>query len=102
MAPAESRSVASTHVCRNARQTGRQTAFRGKAPTVMTDLKTLFSQLIRFETELWSAIDARLRAAAVWPRTGLEPMQVIARRESCRVNDIADELAITAGGTSKL
>jgi len=68
----------------------------------MTDLKTLFSQLIRFETELWSAIDARLRAAYGLPLSRFEPMQVIARRESCRVNDIADELAITAGGTSKL
>jgi DNA-binding MarR family transcriptional regulator len=29
-------------------------------------------------------------------------MQVISRRRSCRVHDIADELAITIGGTSKL
>ena len=29
-------------------------------------------------------------------------MQVIARRGACRVNDIAEELAITVGGTSKL
>jgi len=29
-------------------------------------------------------------------------MQVIARRSSCRVYDIADELSITIGGTSKL
>lgn len=29
-------------------------------------------------------------------------MQVIARRGTCRVQDIADEMAITVGGTSKL
>ena len=29
-------------------------------------------------------------------------MQVIAGRPSCRVNDIAEELSITIGGTSKL
>jgi DNA-binding MarR family transcriptional regulator len=29
-------------------------------------------------------------------------MQVIARHPSCRVNDIAEELSITIGGTSKL
>jgi DNA-binding MarR family transcriptional regulator len=68
----------------------------------MTDLKALFSELIRFETELWNAIDARLRSEYDLPLNRFEPMQVIARRESCRVNDIAEELAITVGGASKL
>jgi MarR family transcriptional regulator, organic hydroperoxide resistance regulator len=68
----------------------------------MTDLLDLFHQLVRFETELWNAVDARLRADFDLPLTRLEPMQVIARRPSCRVNDIAEELSITIGGTSKL
>jgi DNA-binding MarR family transcriptional regulator len=68
----------------------------------MTDLLDLFHQLIRFETELWDAVDARLRADFELPLTRLEPMQVIARHPSCRVNDIAEELSITIGGTSKL
>jgi MarR family transcriptional regulator, organic hydroperoxide resistance regulator len=68
----------------------------------MTELLDLFHQLVRFETELWNAIDARLRADFDLPLTRLEPMQVIARRPSCRVNDIAEELSITIGGTSKL
>ena len=38
----------------------------------------------------------------VLPLSRLEPMQVIARRPSCRVYDIAEELSITIGGTSKL
>jgi MarR family transcriptional regulator, organic hydroperoxide resistance regulator len=69
---------------------------------VMTDLLDLFHQLVRFETELWNAVDARLRSEFNLPLSRLEPMQVIARRPSCRVNDIAEELSITIGGTSKL
>ena len=68
----------------------------------MTDLLELFHQLVRFETELWNAVDARLRDDFDLPLSRLEPMQVIARRPSCRVNDIAEELSITIGGTSKL
>ena len=68
----------------------------------MTDLLELFHQLVRFETELWNAVDARLRDEFDLPLSRLEPMQVIARRPSCRVNDIAEELSITIGGTSKL
>ena len=28
----------------------------------MADLKVLFSELVRFETDLWNAVDARLRS----------------------------------------
>jgi MarR family transcriptional regulator, organic hydroperoxide resistance regulator len=68
----------------------------------MDGLLDLFHQLIRFETELWNAVDARLRAEVGLPLSRLEPMQVIARRPSCRVYDIAEKLSITIGGTSKL
>jgi DNA-binding MarR family transcriptional regulator len=68
----------------------------------VADLQRLFSELIRFETELWNAVDARLRAACDLQLTWFEPMQVISRRTACRVYDIADELSITIGGTSKL
>jgi DNA-binding MarR family transcriptional regulator len=68
----------------------------------MTDLLDLFHHLIRFETELWNTVDARLRVESDLPLTWLEPMQVIERRPSCRVYDIAEELSITIGGTSKL
>ncbi|CAN5198039.1 MarR family winged helix-turn-helix transcriptional regulator [soil metagenome] len=66
------------------------------------DLKLLFSELIRFETEIWNAIDDRLRADFDLPLSRFEPMQVIARRHNCRVQDIAADLVITVGGTSKL
>jgi MarR family transcriptional regulator, organic hydroperoxide resistance regulator len=68
----------------------------------MPDLKMLFSELIRFETELFTVVDARLRADCGLPLAWFEPMQVISRRASCRVYDIAAELSITVGGTSKL
>jgi DNA-binding MarR family transcriptional regulator len=66
------------------------------------ELAGLFSELIRVETELWNAVDARLRADFDLPLARFEPMQVIARVPSCRVFDIASELSITIGGTSKL
>ncbi len=58
--------------------------------------------MVRFETELWDSIDRRLRESHNLPLTHFEPMQVIARTQDCRVNDISQELSITVGGTSKL
>lgn len=68
----------------------------------MEDLKQIFSDLIRYETELWNAIDARLRAEHDLPLHKFEPMQVIARTPNCRVYDIAGALSLTTGGVSKL
>jgi len=67
----------------------------------VTDLKLVFNDLIRFETELWNAVDARLRAEFALPLGNFDIMQVIARTASCRVYDIALALSITVGGTSK-
>jgi MarR family transcriptional regulator, organic hydroperoxide resistance regulator len=66
------------------------------------DLKQLFDDLIRFEIDLWNAIDVRLRAECGLRLGSFDTMQVIARTPACRVHDIARELAITVGGTSKL
>jgi DNA-binding MarR family transcriptional regulator len=68
----------------------------------MDDLKQLFSDLIRYETELWNVVDARLRAEHDLPLHRFEPMQIIARTPDCRVYDIADALSLTTGGVSKL
>ena len=70
--------------------------------TGVVDHAHLFGEMIRFETGLWNAVDRRLRASHDLPLTWFEPMQVIHRRGACRVNDIAEELSITVGGTSKL
>jgi DNA-binding MarR family transcriptional regulator len=68
----------------------------------MADLRRVFNDIIRFETELWNAVDARLRDEFDLPLARFEPMLVIAGRPGCRVHDIATELVITVGGTSKL
>jgi MarR family transcriptional regulator, organic hydroperoxide resistance regulator len=70
--------------------------------SVVTDLRRLFSDIIRFEIEIWNAVDARLKSEFGLPLTHFEPMSVIARLPGCRVYDIATELGITTGGTSKL
>jgi DNA-binding MarR family transcriptional regulator len=62
----------------------------------------LFSDLIRFETELWTHVDARLRDECDLQLTWFEPMQIMSRVRACRVYDIAEALSITIGGTSKL
>jgi MarR family transcriptional regulator, organic hydroperoxide resistance regulator len=68
----------------------------------MSDLRQLFNEFIRFEIELWNAVDARLKNEFGLPLTHFEPMSVIDRLPACRVYDIANELGITTGGTSKL
>jgi DNA-binding MarR family transcriptional regulator len=68
----------------------------------MPDLQVLFHELVRFQIELWNAVDARLRADHDMPLGWYESMQVISVHPSCRVNDIADELVITVGGISKI
>jgi MarR family transcriptional regulator, organic hydroperoxide resistance regulator len=68
----------------------------------VTDLRQLFSDIIRFEIEIWNAVDSRLKSEFDLPLTHFEPMSVIERTPRCRVYDIANELGITAGGTSKL
>jgi DNA-binding MarR family transcriptional regulator len=66
------------------------------------DAAELFSELMRYETELWNAVEARLRQAHGLDLSWFEPMQVIERTPACRVHDIAAALSITVGGTSKL
>ena len=68
----------------------------------MAELRQLFNDLIRFEIEIWNAADARLKTDFDLPLTQFEPMAAIERIPGCRVYDIAAELGITTGGTSKL
>jgi MarR family transcriptional regulator, organic hydroperoxide resistance regulator len=71
-------------------------------PSALSDLRRLFNDIIRFEIELWNAVDTRLKSEFGLPLTHFEPMAVMDRFPRCRVYDIAAELGITAGGTSKL
>lgn len=64
-------------------------------------LRQLFSDVVRLEIELWDAVDRRLRETPGISMGDFDVMQVVARTESCRVYDIAEQLSITVGGTSK-
>jgi DNA-binding MarR family transcriptional regulator len=66
------------------------------------DFYPLFSTLTRLETELWDAVDARLRQECDLPLGRFEAMVVISSFGTCRVFDIASALSITVGGASKL
>lgn len=68
----------------------------------VSDLRRLFNDIIRFQIELWNAVDARLKSDFDLPLTHFEPMSVIDRVPGCRVYDIANELGVTTGGASKL
>jgi DNA-binding MarR family transcriptional regulator len=65
------------------------------------DLRQLFDDLVRFETELWNELDARLRREADLPLGSFDVLQVLGRVPDCRVNDVAAALAITVGGASQ-
>jgi DNA-binding MarR family transcriptional regulator len=68
----------------------------------MTDLKWLYHDLVRFETELWASLDARLQRDCDLQLTWFEIMQLLGRRPGVRVQDVATEFVISVGGTSKV
>ena len=68
----------------------------------MADLQRTFNDLIRFEIELWNALDARLRGDFALTMSQFEHLQVIEGTQSCRAYDIAQALSITEGATSKI
>ncbi|HEY4455701.1 MAG TPA: MarR family transcriptional regulator [Pseudonocardiaceae bacterium] len=67
----------------------------------MTDLRTLFHHLVRLEIELWDALDQRLQAELDLSMGNLDVLLAIQRTPNARVHDVARELSITVGGTSK-
>ena len=67
----------------------------------VTDLRQVFDDLVRFETILWGAIDARLQQECGVGLASLNAMLVIDATPLCRVHDIARAVAITVGGASQ-
>ncbi|HEY3510059.1 MarR family winged helix-turn-helix transcriptional regulator [Kribbella sp. NPDC051137] len=67
----------------------------------MTDLTALFTDLVRLETRLYNALDSRLKAEHELPLGQFEFLRYIASRDTARVFDLAHEMAITVGATSK-
>lgn len=68
----------------------------------MVDLKGLFHDLVRFETQAWTVIDARLLRECELPLTWLEIMRMLQRCPASRVQDLAEEFVISVGGASKV
>jgi MarR family transcriptional regulator, organic hydroperoxide resistance regulator len=66
------------------------------------DLPRLLSDLVRVEAELSSAVEGRLNADCQLTLSKFGVLQVLGRAAPCQVNDIAGELGITWGGTSKI
>jgi MarR family transcriptional regulator, organic hydroperoxide resistance regulator len=67
----------------------------------VSDLKPLFAHLVRVETALWDAVDARLRRELDLRLRDFLPLRVIAGTDSCRVRGIVAELGTTVGTASK-
>jgi DNA-binding MarR family transcriptional regulator len=67
----------------------------------VTDLRQVFDDLVRFETILWGAVDARLQEECGISLASLNGMLVIDATPLCRVHDIARAIAITVGGASQ-
>ena len=67
-----------------------------------TALADVFVDLHRVSEYLVAAIDTRLAADCELTLGRFEVLAVVSRVGFCRVNDIADDLGITWGGTSKI
>ncbi len=67
----------------------------------VTDLTQVFMDLVRYETRLYNALGERLRAEHGLTMGQFEFLRIIDSRDDCRVNDLAEEAAITVGATSK-
>jgi DNA-binding MarR family transcriptional regulator len=65
------------------------------------DSEDFLRLLVRAQIRLWDAADAALRAHHDLPLAQYLPMRVIAQTADCRVQDVADQLAITSGGASQ-
>ena len=67
----------------------------------MTELTQVFADLVRYETRLYNALRERLQAEHGLTMGQFEFLKVIGGRDDCRVNDLAQDMAITVGATSK-
>ncbi|HTI20443.1 MAG TPA: MarR family transcriptional regulator [Kutzneria sp.] len=68
----------------------------------MTDLTRVFTDLVRYETRLYNVLAERLRAEHGLSLGQFEFLRIVGDRAgTCRVQDIAEDIAITVGATSK-
>ncbi|MCX7522066.1 MarR family transcriptional regulator [Microbacterium sp. STN6] len=67
----------------------------------MYEVRQVFDDLIRFETMLWNTVDDRLQNEVGISLGNMNLLLVFEGTTNCRVQDIAQALAITVGGTSQ-
>ncbi|MEU8893341.1 MarR family winged helix-turn-helix transcriptional regulator [Streptomyces sp. NPDC048442] len=67
----------------------------------MSHITSIFTDLVRVETRLYNAVNARLRTEQELGLGQFEFLEIIDRVPECRVLDIVGELAITVGAVSK-
>jgi MarR family multiple antibiotic resistance transcriptional regulator len=67
----------------------------------VAELTQVFADLVRYETRLYNALEKRLRGEHGLTMGQFEFLRVIGGRDDCRVNDLAQDIAITVGATSK-
>jgi DNA-binding MarR family transcriptional regulator len=68
---------------------------------VVTDPTDFFTALVWVETRLWNVVDARVRAKHEISVGVLQFLRLMDSRAACRVQDIAREVDVTIGATSK-
>jgi MarR family transcriptional regulator, organic hydroperoxide resistance regulator len=64
--------------------------------------RAFFDELVRLQIELWNHVDERVASAHPVRLGSLGVLRFLDARGTSRVNDIAEDLVVTVGGTSKL
>jgi MarR family transcriptional regulator, multiple antibiotic resistance protein MarR len=67
----------------------------------VAELTQVFADLVRYETRLYNALERRLRGEHGLTAGQYEFLRIIGGRDDCRVNDLAQDIPITVGATSK-
>ncbi|RFA12248.1 hypothetical protein B7R22_16605 [Subtercola boreus] len=65
------------------------------------NLRQVFDDLVRLETELWNTLDARLVRECGVTLAAFNALLIVSETVNCRVNDLASALAMTVGGVSQ-
>lgn len=65
------------------------------------DLRQVFDDFVRLETELWNSLDATLVKECGVTLGAFNALLIVSKTPNCRVNDLAAALSITVGGVSQ-
>ena len=65
------------------------------------DLRQVYDDLIRLETDLWNGVDARLQRECAVSLAVFNALLIIQATPQCRVWDLARAVSITVGGASQ-